>query len=73
MKKNTHPVSGPVRFQDRVTGTTFTIESTLGDPTKPLRTVVVDVSSDSHPAYTGRALDKPAEGRLALFYRRYGR
>lgn len=83
MKPGIHPHYHPVVFQDANTGAVFLTRSTLtssrtidwktptGLRTYPL--VVVEVSADSHPFWTGarRALD--TAGRVERFYRRYGR
>jgi large subunit ribosomal protein L31 len=82
MKPGIHPDYRPVVFQDVTTGALFLTRSTVtssktiewetpaGVRTYPL--VVVEVSSDSHPFWTGarRALD--TAGRVEKFHRRYG-
>ncbi len=79
MKRDIHPEYGPVVFQDRSTGTAFRTRSTATSEhtvewedggTYPL--IVVDVTADSHPLWTGgqRVLDN--EGRVEKFRRRYG-
>ncbi len=82
MKPNIHPDYHPVVFQDATTGKTFLTRSTAtstrtidwetpeGVRTYPL--VVVDVTSDSHPFWTGgsRILDKA--GQVEKFRKRYG-
>jgi large subunit ribosomal protein L31 len=83
MKPDIHPDYHPVVFQDATTGKTFLTRSTAtsshtidwetpdGLRTYPL--VVVDVTSDSHPFWTGgnRVLDKA--GQVEKFRKRYGR
>lgn len=83
MKPDIHPDYHPVVFQDATTGKTFLTRSTItsarvvdwdtseGAQTCPL--VVVEVTADSHPFWTGgrRVLD--TAGRVEKFYRRYGR
>jgi large subunit ribosomal protein L31 len=82
MKQGIHPVYGPVAFRDRSTGRVVVIRSTLAghraertvevDGTSyPL--VDVDVSSDSHPFWTGTTRTLDTEGRVQAFERRYGR
>jgi large subunit ribosomal protein L31 len=82
MKQGIHPAYGPVAFRDRSTGQVIVTRSTLasrgGDrtievdgETYPL--VDVDVSSDSHPFWTGRSRTLDSEGRVQRFERRYGR
>lgn len=85
MKKHIHPAYGPVAFRDQNTGTLFVTRSTLaqGDTQEKRETVVVDgvevpvvnveISSDSHPFWTGQARVLDAEGRVEQFNRRYGR
>ncbi|MEV0582279.1 type B 50S ribosomal protein L31 [Nonomuraea sp. NPDC050310] len=80
MKKNTHPSYRPVVFRDpgadfafltRSTATsTRTIEWTDGN-TYPV--VDVDVSSASHPFYTGRSRVLDTAGRVERFEQRYGK
>ena len=81
MQRDIHPAYGPVAFRDRSTGSVVATRSTLvgrtGDRalevdgiTYPL--VDVDVSSDSHPFWTGRTRTLDAEGRVEAFHRRYG-
>lgn len=83
MKPDIHPDYHPVVFQDATTGKMFLTRSTItssrvvdwdtpeGVRTYPL--VVVEVTSDSQPFWTGgrRVLD--TAGRVQKFYRRYGR
>ncbi|EME19486.1 type B 50S ribosomal protein L31 [Rhodococcus triatomae] len=79
MKPNIHPNYQPVVFQDGNTGTRFLTRSTTTSDrttewedgnTYPL--VVVDVTSDSHPFWTGAARVMDTEGRVEKFERRYG-
>lgn len=84
MKQDIHPVYGTVVFRDRATGTTFPIRSTLvsrlgaDHPTVTLEdgsthpVVDVDVSTASHPFWTGRGRVVDSEGRVDKFNRRYG-
>lgn len=79
MKQDIHPPYGPVVFRDRGTGKLFLTRSTMTSErtvdmdgvTYPV--VDVDVSSDSHPFWTGRATVMDTEGRVQAFERRYGR
>lgn len=83
MKSDTHPDYHPVVFEDATTGTRFLTRSTLtssrsidwetpsGVHTYPL--VVVEVSADSHPFWTGTRRTLDTAGRVEKFYRRYGR
>lgn len=82
MKPGIHPRYHPVVFQDANTGAMFLTRSTLtssrtvewetptGPQTYPL--VVVEVSADSHPFWTGNQRNLDAAGRVDRFYRRYG-
>lgn len=81
MKQEIHPVYGAVAFRDRSTGRVLLTRSTLvssavdktieiDGTTYPL--VDVDVTSDSHPFWTGTARTLDSEGRVEKFQRRYG-
>ncbi|MFI8262488.1 type B 50S ribosomal protein L31 [Streptomyces sp. NPDC085665] len=80
MKHSIHPESRSVVFRDRTVGTAFLTRSTAHAPgtiewedgkTYPL--VDVEISSASHPFYTGTARIVDAEGRVDSFHRRYDR
>ncbi|WP_432563001.1 type B 50S ribosomal protein L31 [Kineococcus sp. SYSU DK003] len=83
MKSNTHPAYGLVAFRDKSAGTTFLSRSTLsardGLPRLTMQdgddypVFDVDVSSASHPFWTGNARVLDSEGRVEKFRRRYGR
>ncbi|AUS80353.1 type B 50S ribosomal protein L31 [Actinoalloteichus sp. AHMU CJ021] len=79
MKKDIHPDYHPVVFQDSSTGESFLTRSTITSErrvewsdgnTYPL--VVVDVSSSSHPFWTGTQRLVDTAGRVEKFRRRYG-
>jgi large subunit ribosomal protein L31 len=82
MKPGIHPDYHPVVFQDATTGALFLTRSPMtssrtiewetptGVHTYPL--VVVEVSSDSHPFWTGVRRTLDTAGRVERFYRRYG-
>ncbi|MFC9835636.1 type B 50S ribosomal protein L31 [Rhodococcus sp. NPDC127530] len=79
MKSDIHPDYHPVVFQDASTGTTFLTRSTVTSDrtvewadgnTYPL--VVVDVTSESHPFWTGAQRVMDTAGRVEKFERRYG-
>lgn len=82
MKQDIHPKYGPVAFRDRSTGFVVVTRSTLVE-SAGARTVDVDgvshpvvdvdVTSDSHPFWTGKTRTLDAEGRVEAFQRRYGR
>ena len=82
MKQGIHPAYGPVAFRDRSTGRVFVTRSTLVARAGERRVDVdgvsypvvdVDVSSDSHPFWTGTARTLDSAGRVERFQRRYGR
>ena len=82
MKQGIHPTYDPVVFRDRSTGAVTVTRSTLAGQdigktveidgtTYPV--VDVDITSDSHPFWTGTARTLDSEGRVEKFERRYGR
>ncbi|MEU9340044.1 type B 50S ribosomal protein L31 [Streptomyces sp. NPDC048278] len=80
MKARIHPASRPVVFRDRAADTAFLTSSTADSSrtiewedgnTYPL--IDVEISSASHPFYTGRARVLDSAGRVERFERRYGR
>ena len=80
MKPGIHPDYHPVVFQDSSTGNKFLTRSTVTSAretewedgnTYPL--IVVDVSSESHPFWTGAARLMDTQGRVEKFEKRYGR
>ena len=80
MKPGIHPEYRPVVFRDRAGGLAFLTRSTITSNatiewedghTYPL--VDVDISSASHPFWTGRGRVVDTEGRVAAFRRRYAR
>ncbi|MBM7366047.1 type B 50S ribosomal protein L31 [Gordonia hydrophobica] len=79
MKPGIHPDYRHVVFRDATTGTQFLTRSTTTSDvtvdwhdgnTYPL--VTVDVTSDSHPFWTGTTRLVDTEGRVERFKRRYG-
>ena len=78
MKPDIHPDYHPVVFQDAGTGKQFLIRSTITSErttdyqgtTYPL--VVVDVTADSHPFWTGTNRHLDTAGQVEKFRRRYG-
>lgn len=82
MRSGIHPDYRPVVFQDATTGKTFLTRSTVtssrtidvetpaGVETYPL--VVVEVTSDSHPFWTGTRRLLDSAGQVEKFRRRYG-
>jgi large subunit ribosomal protein L31 len=78
VKPDIHPRYEPVAFRDRSTGKIFITRSTrIPDQTIELNgrtypVADVDVTSDSHPFWTGRKRALDSEGRIEAFHRRYG-
>lgn len=79
MKADTHPNYRDVVFQDVSSDFSFLTRSTMGSKEKikwedgneyPL--IKVEVSSQSHPFYTGKHKMVDAGGRVDKFRRRYG-
>ncbi|MFD8820316.1 type B 50S ribosomal protein L31 [Streptomyces sp. NPDC059627] len=80
MKSRIHPESRLVVFRDRAADTAFLTRSTADSSrtvewedgnTYPL--IDVEISSASHPFYTGRTRVVDSAGRVERFERRYGR
>ncbi|WP_410870714.1 type B 50S ribosomal protein L31 [Nocardia sp. A7] len=80
MKTGIHPDYHPVVFEDANTGKQFLTRSTsTSDRTiewadgniYPL--LLVDVTSDSHPFWTGTARNLDTQGRVEKFERKYGK
>lgn len=84
MKQGIHPTSGYVVFRDPSAGTSILTRSTIvsrlaeSHPTvtwedgEAYPVVDVEVSSASHPFWTGRGRVVDTEGRVAKFNRRFG-
>ncbi|WP_113700967.1 type B 50S ribosomal protein L31 [Nonomuraea lactucae] len=80
MKKNLHPSYRPVVFRDPGVGFAFLTRSTVTssktvewEDGKTYPVVDVDVSSASHPYYTGRGRVLDSAGRVERFRQRYGK
>jgi large subunit ribosomal protein L31 len=77
MKKDIHPQSHPVVFVDASTGKEFPAKSPLtSDQTKNIDGVEhyiikVDISSASHPFFTGEEKLVDAAGRVEKFKAKY--
>ena len=79
MKQDIHPEYRPVVFQDTSSGLTFLTRSTIetrdtidwDGETYPL--AKVDISSESHPFYTGKQILVDSGGRVERFRRRYAK
>ncbi|MEU1817177.1 type B 50S ribosomal protein L31 [Streptomyces roseifaciens] len=79
MKPGIHPPYGPVVFRDRAAGFAFLTRSTAtSDKTvewedgRTYPVIDVEISSASHPFYTGTARVLDTAGRVERFERRYG-
>lgn len=79
MKKNTHPKYRAVVFQDNGAGFAFLTRSTI--PTRDTITwedgntyplVKVDISSASHPFFTGKQMFIDTAGRVERFSKKFG-
>ncbi|WP_420121852.1 type B 50S ribosomal protein L31 [Nakamurella sp.] len=79
MRKGIHPPYHPVVFRDASTGDEFLTRSTATSPvtitwtdgrTYPL--ITVDVTSASHPFWTGEHRVMDTAGQVEKFQRRYG-
>jgi large subunit ribosomal protein L31 len=79
MKSSVHPASRPVVFRDRAADVAFLTRSTADSArtiewedgnTYPL--IDVEISSASHPFYTGTTRVLDTAGRVERFERRYG-
>ncbi|MFD8126909.1 type B 50S ribosomal protein L31 [Streptomyces mirabilis] len=80
MKPRIHPESRPVVFRDRAADIAFLTRSTAHSSktiewedggTYPV--IDVEISSASHPFYTGTSRVLDTAGRVERFERRYGR
>lgn len=79
MKKEGHPEYHPVCFVDVSTGRKFLTRSTMRSKQKEsiegveYFVVVRDVTSDSHPAYTGEKRFVDSAGRVEKFKTKFQR
>ncbi len=78
MKSDTHPDYREVVFRDRSAGYAFLTRSTATSDTviewddgRTYPVVDVEISSESHPFYTGKARVVDSEGQIAKFRQRY--
>ena len=79
VKKDIHPGYRPVVFQDVATGYAFMTRSTVAtkrtiqwEDGKEYPLVTLEISSSSHPFYTGTQRLLDTAGRVERFQRRYG-
>jgi large subunit ribosomal protein L31 len=79
MKKEGHPEKHPVCFIDVSTGKKFMTESSMTSKQKDVvdgvecYIVYCDVTSDSHPAYTGERRLVDTAGRVEKFNQKFSR
>lgn len=79
MKPEIHPTLNPCLFVDASSGQEFQTRSTLtSQSTREIDGVEhfvinVDISSASHPFYTGKQRVMDREGRVARFKKKYAR
>ena len=79
MKKGIHPKYDVVAFRDQNTGSVFVTRSTATSNEtviidgREMPVINVEISSDSHPFWTGKARVMDTEGRVEQFNRRYGK
>jgi large subunit ribosomal protein L31 len=78
MKKDLHPDYHPVLFVDAGAGFEFASRSTLrSDETRAIdgvehHVIRLEISSASHPFFTGRQHFVDTAGRIEKFQRKYG-
>jgi len=79
MKEGIHPEYREVVFVDRSNGTKFLTRSTIKtketivhDDGKTYPMVSVEISSASHPFYTGKVKYVDSAGRVERFQKKYG-
>ena len=78
MKQGIHPEYHEVVFMDSATGYKFvsgstkTSNETVDFEGKTYPLIRVEISSDSHPFYTGRQKFTQADGRVDRFNKKYG-
>ena len=78
MKKDIHPAYREVVFHDTSTGTQFLTRSTIKttktvtlDDGKEYPMISVEISSASHPFYTGKMKYVDSAGRVEKFQKKY--
>lgn len=77
MKKDIHPAFREVAFKDSATGTLFITRSTVSTKEtvthegKEYPMYLLDISSVSHPFYTGKQQLVDTAGRVERFNRKY--
>ena len=80
MQTDIHPDYHPVLFRDLASGKTFLTRSTATssktetwEDCNEYPLIEVEISSESHPFYTGKQKILDTGGRVARFEARYGR
>jgi len=80
MKKDIHPRYEPVVFRDKSADLAFLTRSTMSAKEtvkwtdgKDYPLIKVDITSHSHPFYTGKQKTVDAGGRVDKFRRRYAK
>ena len=79
MRTNIHPEYREVLFHDTNANAYFVIGSTIQTTNtkqyegKEYPYITLDISSASHPFYTGEIRQASNEGRIASFNKRFGR
>lgn len=79
MRPGIHPHYGQVAFRDRsadlvfVTGSTLTSRENIEIDGVTYPVIDVDISTSSHPFWTGKGRVLDTEGRVEKFNRRFGR
>lgn len=78
MKPDIHPEYRPVVFQDRTTGKSFLTRSTATSEARiewedgnTYPVIDVEISSESHPFYTGKQRIMDSAGRVERFNARF--
>ena len=79
MKQGIHPEYRPVVFMDTTTGFKFlsgstktSSETVVWEDGNEYPLLRVEITSDSHPFYTGRQKFTQADGRVDRFNKKYG-
>lgn len=79
MKSDIHPKYRPVVFQDTSSDFAFVTNSTINtsetiewEDGKTYPLAKVEISSESHPFYTGKQILVDTTGRVERFRKRYG-
>ena len=77
MKSEIHPEYAPVVFRDLASGATFLTRSTVSSDKKieldgeTYPVIDVEISSESHPFYTGKQRILDSAGRVEKFNQRF--